>query len=72
MKTIDAWECLRCGHVWPCRGRKKPKKCANFRKCASPFWDKPVVGRWPKNHPAVVSLSPDAGNLRDAKEGHSV
>ena len=43
MKTIEAWECLRCGYIWPRRGRDKPKKCANFRHCASPFWDTPRV-----------------------------
>ena len=29
--------CLRCGHKWNQRGKKKPKKCPS---CTNPNWNK--------------------------------
>ena len=70
MKTLEAWECLRCGKIWPRRRTIKPKKCANKAHCASYFWDTPRVRR-AKTQPADVSRSPSAGNRREATEGQS-
>ena len=51
MKTIPAWECIRCGHVWRRKLNKpKPKKCANFLHCASYFWDTPKIARADKSY----------------------
>jgi len=36
--TLPAWECLRCGHVWPKRGDQRPATCA---KCRNVLWDRP-------------------------------
>ena len=47
---LDGFRCLRCGNMWRPNGatanaNKLPKKCPS---CSSYFWNKPVVGRWPK------------------------
>ncbi|HTW83675.1 MAG TPA: hypothetical protein VMD91_06400 [Candidatus Sulfotelmatobacter sp.] len=45
---IPAWECTRCGHVWPARGERKPRMCA---RCHSSAWDKPRAPEKPKAAP---------------------
>jgi len=37
--TFPGLSCLRCGHVWPRRGLRKPKQCP---KCGNGYWDKPI------------------------------
>jgi predicted Zn-ribbon and HTH transcriptional regulator len=34
------YKCVRCGYEWAGRKITEPKKCA---RCASPYWDKPVI-----------------------------
>ena len=56
--TMPAWVCLRCDHKWPrWEGRPKPKHCANRAHCGSPFWDQPVIGRWPKTRLSQIPLA---------------
>jgi predicted Zn-ribbon and HTH transcriptional regulator len=35
---VDGYKCIRCGHEWISRGKKKPMTCP---KCRSPYWDTP-------------------------------
>lgn len=42
---IEGVRCIRCGNQWVPNVRHWPKKCPG---CGSYFWDKPIVGRWPK------------------------
>ncbi len=36
--TTDAWECFRCGYIWPDKRQVKPPRCAG---CGSVYWDVP-------------------------------
>lgn len=40
--TVKAFQCERCGHIWPPRYQdRRPVICP---KCKSPYWDKPKQG----------------------------
>jgi hypothetical protein len=46
VKGHKFYECSRCCHIWPPRGKEKPKWCPD---CNSPYWDKQRKRRMIKN-----------------------